>query len=253
VHHCTGASPAPPVQSPKTGCERVHHRPPKGGVRCGALILFACLEIVECTAPERPALPTGREMKKKKPAQPDPRTGNELEPAIPDLPAADRDNKSALAEIAASALGPRMQRILQRVAAGSGVRPACEAEGSKSFSDAYAAARRFKIIDLKTSKLIDGQRGVAGLATELLTARLLEAPEKFSGPQLAVVSGIAVDKVLAHDKLGQDDRGGYISALEAMAERFSGSGAGLELKVTLSPAAIKASDIGTTIDVTPTE
>jgi len=188
-------------------------------------------------------------MKKKKPAQPDHPTDSELEPSAADLQAdADltvrsREIEAALAEIAASALGPRMQRILQRVAAGSGVRPACEAEGSKSFSDAYAAARRFKLIDLKTSKLIDGQRGVAGLATELLTARLLEAPEKFSGPQLAVVSGIATDKVLAHDKLGQDDRGGYISALEKMAEKFAESGAGLELKVTVSPAAVAAGHV----------
>jgi len=223
-------------------------------------------------------------MKKKNPATPDARTGRELEPAIPDLRVDDhnRDDddedlpadkaltaaadptvrsqeiEAALAEVAASALGPRMQRILQRVAAGSGVRPACDAEGSSSYSDAYAAARRFKIIDLKTSKLIDGQRGVAGLATELLTARLLDSPEKFSGPQLGIVAGIAVDKVLAHDKLGQDDRGGYISALEKMAERFAESGAGLELKVTVSPAAVAAGHVNAdgfadVIDVTPTE
>ena len=190
----------------------------------------------------------------KKPAQPD----TAIEPAIPDLPAVSSEAEAALVEIEQSSLGPRMQRILQRVAAGSGVRPACEAEGSKSFSDAYAAARRFKIIDLKTSRLIDGQRGVAGLATELLTARLLETPEKFSGPQLAVVSGIATDKVLAHDKLGQDDRGGYISALEKMAERFAESGAGLELKVTVSPASVAAGHVNAdgfadAIDVTPTE
>ncbi len=202
-------------------------------------------------------------MKKKKPATPDPRTGNELEPAIPDLTVEDRNIESALAEVAASALGPRMQRILQRVAAGSGVRPACEAEGSKSFSDAYAAARRFKIIDLKTSKLIDGQRGVAGLATELLTARLLEAPERFSGPQLAVVSGIATDKVLAHDKLGQDDRGAYMSAFEEAAARIISSGASLKLEITASPLATAAGhvnadgfadvvDAGDAIDVTPT-
>lgn len=190
-------------------------------------------------------------MKKK---QPDPRT--DTEPAIgtadADLTVRSREIDTGLAQVRESNLGDRMQRILRRVAGGEGVRPACDAEGSTSYSDAYRHARRFKIIDLKTSKLIDGQRGVAGLATELLTARLLETPEKFSGPQLAVVSGIATDKVLISERAAADDGSAYMSAFEKTAARIVASGVGVELRVLVSPASPAAPKADAAIDVTPT-
>ena len=72
--------------------------------------------------------------------------------------------------------------------------------------------------------------------------------DEISTHALAVIGGIATDKVLAHEKQQTDDGSSYLSALEKMAERFAESGKTLELKVTLSPAAREAA-----IDVTPAE
>lgn len=204
----------------------------------------------------------------KKPARPDPRNGHdpvadaELPAVVPteaseqaDPTARSREIETALAQVQESNLGDRMKRILGRVAAGENTRKACDAESSSSYSDAYKAARRFKLISLKTSKLIDGQRSVAGLATELLEERLLEQPDKFSGPQLAIVAGISVDKVLASDKAATDDGSVWLSAFEKTAARIISSGTGVKLEVTVSPAAVAAghvnADASDAIDVTP--
>ncbi len=103
---------------------------------------------------------------------------------------------------------------------------------------------------MRTRRLIDTHRHVARLSGEELELRLTTEPEKISASQMAVISGISTDKVLAHEKSQTDDGSSYLSALEKMAERFAESGKTLELKVTLSPAARDADDA---IDVTPTE
>jgi len=178
-------------------------------------------------------------------------TGSELEPAISDLPAVvPPEAKAALVAIEQSQLGGRMKRALILVAKGASVRDAATAEDYATHSDVYRLARKFHLVDLRTKAIVDTHRSVAKLSSGLLEDRLLDDPKTFSGAQLGVISGIATDKVLLHEKSKTDDGSAYLSALEKMAAGFAASGAGLELKVTVSPAAVAA---GHVIDVTPTE
>ena len=194
-------------------------------------------------------------MKKKNPAQLDPRTDSELELAAEDLnvgedlqvgedlPAVSSAAATALEQIEKSQLGDRMKRALALVARGDSVRDAASAEDYSSHADVYRAARKYGLVDLRTKAIVETHRSVAKLSSGLLEQKLLDEPKTFSGPQLAVVSGIATDKVFASEKAATDDGSSYISALERMAERFAESGAGLELKVTLSPAAVAAGHV----------
>jgi len=191
----------------------------------------------------------------KKAPRPDHRTCSEPEPAISDLPAVSREAETALVAIEQSQLRGRMKRALILVAKGASVRDAATAEDYATHSDVYRLARKFGLVDLRTKVIVESHRSVAKLSTAELESRLLDEPKTFSGPQLAVVSGIATDKILLHEKSKTEDGGAYISALEKMAAGFASSGAGLELRVTVSPAAVAAGhviDAGDAIDVTHT-
>ena len=180
----------------------------------------------------------------KKAPRPDPRTDSELEPAAEDLPAVvPPEAASALEAIEQSQLGGRMKRALILVAKGASVRDAATAEDYATHSDVYRLARKFGLVDLRTKAIVETHRSVAKLSSGLLEQKLLDEPKTFSGPQLAVVSGIATDKVLASEKAATDDGSAYLSALEKMAERFAESGVGLKLEVTVSPAAVAAGHV----------
>ena len=178
---------------------------------------------------------------------------NEL--TLPDAPAADlpavaKEAEEAWSQIEQSNLGDRMKSALRRIACGGSIRGSAEAEGYSSHADVYRYAKQFGIVDVRTRRLIDTHRHVARLSGEELEQRLATKPDEISTHALAVIGGVATDKVLAHEKNRTDDGSSYLSALEKMAERFAESGKTLELKVTLSPAARDADDA---IDVTPTE
>ena len=164
-----------------------------------------------------------------------------------DLPAIAKEAEEAWKKIEQSNLGDRMKRALRRIACGEGIQDSAEAEGYSSHSDVYRYAKRFGIVDVRTSRLIDKHRHVARLSGEVLERRLTKEPEKISAAQLAVIQGISTDKVLAHEKNQTDDGASYLSALEKMAERFAEGGKTLELRVSLGPTAPGAE----TIDVTP--
>jgi hypothetical protein len=101
---------------------------------------------------------------------------------------------------------------------------------------------------VRTRKLIDTHRHVARLSGEELEQRLATNPEEISTHTLAVIGGVATDKVLAHEKSQTDDGAPYLSALEKMAARFAESGKSLELRVSVGPTTLGAD----AIDVTPT-
>ena len=185
---------------------------------------------------------------------------NEL--ALPDaqdanLPAIAKEAEEAWKQIEQSNLGDRMKSALRRIACGGSIRGSAEAEGYSSHSDVYRYAKQFGIVDVRTRRLIDTHRHVARLSGEELEQRLATKPEEISTHALAVIGGVATDKVLAHEKSQTDDGTSYLSALEKMAEKFIESGQVIELKVAISPAtpgadAIDASGSHEVIDVTPT-
>ena len=164
-----------------------------------------------------------------------------------DLPVVAKEAEVAWTQIEQSNLGDRMKSALRRIACGGSIRSSAEAEGYSSHADVYRYAKQFGIVDVRTRRLIDTHRHVARLSGEELEQRLATKPDEISTHALAVIGGVATDKVLAHEKNQTDDGSSYLSALEKMAERFAASGAGLELKVTVSPAAPKAD---AAIDVT---
>jgi len=167
--------------------------------------------------------------------------------ATADLPAIAKEAEETWTQIEQSNLGDRMKRALRRIACGEGIRGAAEAEGYSSHSDVYRYAKQFGIVDVRTQKLIDNHRRVARLSGEELEQRLATEPEKISTHALAVIGGVATDKVLAHEKNQTHDGTSYLSALEKMAERFAEGGKTLELRVSVGPTAPGAE----TIDVTP--
>jgi hypothetical protein len=141
-----------------------------------------------------------------------------------------------------------MTSALRRIACGGSIRGSAEAEGYSSHADVYRYAKQFGIVDVRTRRLIDTHRHVARLSGEELEQRLVTKPDEISTHALAMIGGIATDKVLAHEKQQTDDGQGYISALERVAEKFMESGQGLELKLSVNPVAPSED----AIDVTPT-
>jgi hypothetical protein len=169
-----------------------------------------------------------------------------------DLPAITKEAEEAWKQIERSSLGDRMKSALRRIACGESIRGSAEAEGYSSHADVYRNAKRYGIVDVRTRRLIDTHRRVARLSGEELEQRLATEPEKISTHALAVIGGVATDKVLAHEKNQTDDGTSYLSALEKMAERFAESGTTLELRVSVGPAASGATGSHEVIDVTPT-
>ena len=175
---------------------------------------------------------------------------NEL--ALPDaqdanLPAIAKEAEEAWTQIEQSNLGDRMKSALRRIACGESIRGSAEAEGYSSHSDVYRYAKQFGIVDVRTRRLIDTHRHVARLSGEELEQRLATKPEEISTHALAVIGGVATDKVLAHEKSQTDDGTSYLSALERVAGKFMEGGQGIELKVAISPTTPGAD----AIDVTP--
>jgi hypothetical protein len=172
---------------------------------------------------------------------------------VENLPAVARGAEEAWAKIEQSNLGDRMKRALRRIAGGGSIRGSAEAEGYSSHADVYRYAKQFGIVDVRTRKLIDTHRKVARLSGEELEQRLATHPEEISTHALAVIGGVATDKVLAHEKSQTDDGASYLSALEKVAAEIAASGKSLELKVSVGPKlpAAYASGSHETIDVTP--
>ena len=113
----------------------------------------------------------------------------------------------------------------------------------------YRAAKRYGLIDVRTTKLIDRHRRISDLAGGHLESRLVEAPDKISTQQLGILQGISTDKVLASEKTATVDSSGYLSALDKLAARVADGGQGVEIRVAVGPL---ASGADSAIDVTPT-
>jgi hypothetical protein len=186
-------------------------------------------------------------------APPHAQTSSVIEAPHADLPAIAKEAEEAWTQIEQSNLGDRMKSALRRIACGESIRGSAEAEGYSSHSDLYRYAKQFGIVDVRTRKLIDTHRRVARLSGEELEQRFATKPEEISTHALAVIGGVATDKVLTHEKSQTDDGASYLSALEKVAAQFAKSGKTLELKVSVGPCSpgSAASGSNETIDVTP--
>ena len=128
-------------------------------------------------------------------------------------------------------------RALYRVALGEPYREAATAEGYEDHKQVWRAARRHGLANSRKERLLNGQRRVATLATDLLEERLLEKPDEVSSRDLTVASGVAIDKVSAAEGWGKGEEApsqGPDVGLAALAEAIVAKGGKLELHVTVS-------------------
>jgi hypothetical protein len=177
-----------------------------------------------------------------------------------DLPAVAPENQKSWELIEASRLCDRMKRALRRVAAGWPSREAAEAEGYATHQDLWRYARRYDLVDIRTKRIMDGNRRIAHLANELVEHRLVETPDAISTRDLSIASGIAQDKLAKHERWGQEEVENDLGAtIGAFAAKLAHAGGRLQARLTSPEGATAELEISgpeqghesEVIDVTP--
>ena len=156
-----------------------------------------------------------------------------VEPAeVAELPAIDPDNEKGWAAIEKSTLCDRMKQALRLVASGSGYVEASKEVGYATHSDVWRACRKYGLMNVKTKRIMGGNRRIAYLANELLEERLVETPDEISMRDLSVAGGIAQDKIAKKERWGQEEATtGVMDALGSVAAQIVKTGGRLEAKV----------------------
>jgi hypothetical protein len=150
-----------------------------------------------------------------------------------------------------SSVGPSMKRAVLRVLNGARSLDACDQEGGLDPSGLHKRLRFWGMTKNKTGDLVKIQRDIAQLGGEEIRRRLLEHPESIKIKEIAVVTGIGLDKVFDFEKGSGDDGAAYISALEQVAKTVSETGRGVELRVSLRPTDGDLEPEPITIEVEP--
>jgi len=104
--------------------------------------------------------------------------------------------------IAALPTNDRMKSALRLVASGVDYRRAAEAVGYRSPKDLHGWAKRAGLLEVHSDRLIAGYKRIAHLSNQEIERRLEEAPEDVSIKDLAVVAGIAADKIAKYERWG---------------------------------------------------
>ena len=137
--------------------------------------------------------------------------------------------------------GPKMREALKLVLDGDSFREAAEAVGLQSHQDLWRAARRLGI-GTSSSRVLDGHRRIARLANDELERRLLDDAEGISTKDLAVIGGIASDKLAKAEGWGPEGATEPGSGLDAILNKLAATGGTVTLAVSPGEQAI---------DVTP--
>jgi hypothetical protein len=95
-----------------------------------------------------------------------------------------------------------MKAGLRLVAAGTDYRSAAEAVGYRSAKDLHGWAKRAGLLEVHNRELVAGFRRIASLSNQEIERRLEEAPQDVSIKDLAVVAGIASDKIARFERWG---------------------------------------------------
>src|SRR5215468_8194713 len=149
-----------------------------------------------------------------------------------------RDYAEAWARVADSPIAERMRRALLRIVYGSSCREAAREEGYASHQDVARAARRFGLLDASKERLLNGARRVAQLSQEELEERLTTESEEIGAKDLAIIAGIAIDKVARAERWDRagSEADGYLDAMDRVADLIRERGIKLELRVSPAPA-----------------
>ena len=101
-----------------------------------------------------------------------------------------------------------MKSALRLVATGTDYRHAAEAVGYRSPKDLHGWAKRAGLLEVHSDRLIAGYRRIAHLSNQELERRLEESPEEIGTKDLAVVAGIASDKIAKYERWGSGETKG---------------------------------------------
>ena len=174
-------------------------------------------------------------------AEPDPTAKDLVLPEDLSQAAVPPEAEEGWQKLCSSRSGPKMRRAVYRaIALHTPWREAARIEGVDHM-DAWRTARRHGLTSRSKQSLLDGLSRVASLTLEEIESRLLENPGDIDIKQLAVINGIATDK-LAREWEKRGAPTAYTSLLDQLADKLKD---GSSVKLELS---IQGPD---TIDVTP--
>jgi len=141
--------------------------------------------------------------------------------------------------------GDRMREALKLVLDGDSYREAAEAVGLQSHQDLWRAARRLGI-GTSSCRVLDGHRRIARLANDELERRLVHDVDGISTKDLAVIGGIASDKLAKAEAWGRDaNSSGNQTGLDRILEALAATGGGrVELSVEPAVPAIELAPTG---------
>ena len=115
---------------------------------------------------------------------------------------------------------------------GTPYRDAAREAGLASHQDLHRAAKKPGLLEIHSSQLVGGFRRLVDLTNEELERRLVEHPDEISTKDLAVVGGIATDKVAKFEGWGRDQ--GSSSVASQVADRLGALGGTLAYALILS-------------------
>jgi hypothetical protein len=95
-----------------------------------------------------------------------------------------------------------MKSALTLVASGMSYREAAAEIGYSDHRDVYRWAKRAGLLEVHSRELVAGYRRIASLSNQEIERRLEEAPQDVSIKDLAVVAGIASDKIARYERWG---------------------------------------------------
>jgi hypothetical protein len=103
--------------------------------------------------------------------------------------------------------GERMKAALRLVVAGRTYREAAAEMGYSDHRDVYRWAKRAGLLAAHDRQLVEANRRVSALANAELERRLIDAPESIGTRDLAIIGGIAADKVVKFREREEETRG----------------------------------------------
>jgi hypothetical protein len=127
-----------------------------------------------------------------------------------------------------------MKGALVLVAEGTPYREAAHAQGYADHRDVYRWAKRAGLLEVHSKQLVAGFRRVAELSSAEIERRLIEEPESISTKDLAVIAGIAADKIAKAERWGSDvdkDDGQSQRWLNAMSRLLEDGGTTLTISI----------------------
>jgi hypothetical protein len=110
--------------------------------------------------------------------------------------------------IDATQCGEKIKAALHLLLDGVPYRDAAREVGLASHQDLHRAAKRLGLLDVHTKQLVAQCKRVADLSGAELERRLVDDPASMGVKDLAVVNGIALDKIAKYESWGRDHADG---------------------------------------------